>query len=98
VTQEALVVILPSDHSLDAAMAIAPNELAAETFIGISDVASVLRSVIRGYLKRSGIEILPAVEVDNFAMAMTLVTSTHGLALLPLRSGATCLSRLPVAR
>jgi LysR family transcriptional regulator, hca operon transcriptional activator len=83
VTQEALVVILPSDHSLAAARAIAPHELAAQTFIGISDVASVLCSVIRDYLKRSGIEIVPAVEVDNFAMAMTLVTSTRGLALLP---------------
>lgn len=83
VTQEQLVVILPSNHPLTGAAAIAPHELAAQAFIGISDVAPVLRSVIRDYLKRSGIEIVPAVEVDNFAMAMTLVTSTRGLALLP---------------
>ncbi len=75
--------ILPSDHPLAAAAAIAPRELAGQTFIGISEVAPVLRSVIRDYLKRSGYEIVPTLEVDNYVMAMSLVTSTRGMALLP---------------
>jgi LysR family transcriptional regulator, hca operon transcriptional activator len=83
VTQEPLVVILPSDHPLAGAIAIAPHELAGQTFIGISDVAPVLRATTRDYLKRSGIEIVPTFEIDNFVMAMSLVTSTRGVALLP---------------
>jgi LysR family hca operon transcriptional activator len=83
VTKEPLVVILPVDHPLAGTTAIAPCALAAQTFIGISDVAPVLRSVIQDYLKRWGIEIVPTLEVDNFAMAMSLVASTRGVALLP---------------
>jgi LysR family hca operon transcriptional activator len=83
VTKEPLVVILPCDHPLAGAAAIAPRELAAQAFIGISDVAPVLRAVIRDYLKRSGIEIVPTLEIDNYVMAMSLVTSTRGVALLP---------------
>jgi hypothetical protein len=33
----------------------------------------VPRAAIGDYLKRSGIEIVPTLEVDNFAMAMSLV-------------------------
>ena len=54
-----------------------------ETFIGISSVPRVLRAVISDYLKRSGIEIVPHLEIDNFAMAISLVASTRGVALLP---------------
>ncbi|SDR87153.1 LysR family transcriptional regulator [Bradyrhizobium canariense] len=83
VTKEPLVVILPSDHPLAGAAAIAPRDLEGQTFIGVSDVAPVLRSVIKDYLKQSGIQIVPALEIDNFVMAMSLVASTGGVALLP---------------
>jgi LysR family transcriptional regulator, hca operon transcriptional activator len=83
VRKEPLVVILPSDHPLAGNQAIDPHDLSGATFIGISDVAPVLRSAIRDYLKRSGVEIVPTLEVDNFAMAMSLVTSMRGMALLP---------------
>jgi LysR family hca operon transcriptional activator len=43
----------------------------------------VLRAVIHDYLKRSGIEITPHLEIDNFAMATSLIASTRGVALLP---------------
>jgi LysR family transcriptional regulator, hca operon transcriptional activator len=84
VRKEPLVVILPSDHSLARKKTIDPQQLAATTFIGISDVAPVLRAAIRGYLKRSGVDTVAALEVDNYAMAMSLVTSTRGLAVLPV--------------
>ena len=60
-----------------------PHDLVGETFIGISSVPRVLRAAINDYMKRSGIEIVPHLEIDNFAMAISLVASTRGVALLP---------------
>jgi len=47
-------------------------------------VPRVLRGVVGDYLERSGIEIVPHLEIDNFAMAVSLVASTRGVALLPV--------------
>jgi LysR family transcriptional regulator, hca operon transcriptional activator len=84
VVKEPLVAILPADHTLAARSAIEPRDLVGETFIGISTIPRVLRSVVNGYLKRSGVEIVPHLEIDNFAMAISLVTSDRGVALLPI--------------
>jgi LysR family hca operon transcriptional activator len=46
-------------------------------------VPRVLCAIINDYLKRSGIELVPHLEIDNFAMAISLVASTRGVALLP---------------
>jgi len=83
VTREPLVVILPSDHRLAAHQAIDPHDLAGETFISVSKTAPVLRVVIDDYLKRLNLDIKPDHEVDNLAMAMSLVASTRGVAFLP---------------
>jgi LysR family hca operon transcriptional activator len=83
VTTEPLVVILPSDHPLAGQKAIDPHDLEGETFIGISHVPGVLRAVVKDYLERTGIEITPHLEIDNFAMAISLVASNRGVALLP---------------
>jgi LysR family transcriptional regulator, hca operon transcriptional activator len=83
VAEEPLVVILPSDHPLAKHKAIDPHDLVGETFIGISKAPRVLRAVVDDYLKRSKIEIVPHLEVDNFAMGVSLVASTRGVALLP---------------
>jgi LysR family hca operon transcriptional activator len=83
VTKEPLVVVLPSDHRLASRDAINPQEIMGETFISVSKTAPTLRVVIDDYLKRSGIDIRPDHEVDNLAMAMSLVASTRGVALLP---------------
>jgi LysR family hca operon transcriptional activator len=83
VTKEPLVVILPSDHRLASHEAIRVQEIVGETFISVSNTAPVLRTVIDEYLKRSGIDITPDHEADNLAMAMSLVASTRGVALLP---------------
>jgi LysR family hca operon transcriptional activator len=84
VVKEPLVAILPSDHPLAARKVVDPRDLIGEIFIGISDVPRVLRGVVNGYLKRSGVEIVPHLEIDNFAMAISLVTSERGVALLPI--------------
>jgi LysR family hca operon transcriptional activator len=83
VLREPLVVILPSDHRLATCEAIDPHDLVGETYIGISKIPRVLRGVIDAYLKRSDIEIAPHLEIDNYAMAISLVASTRGVALLP---------------
>jgi LysR family hca operon transcriptional activator len=40
--------------------------------------------VIDGYLENSGLNIKPDHEVDNLAMAVSMVASTRGVALLPV--------------
>jgi len=83
VTKEELVVVLPSDHRLAARKAISPLDLRGKNFISVSRTAPALRAVIDDYLKRSGLDITPAHEADNLAMAISLVASTRGVALLP---------------
>jgi LysR family transcriptional regulator, hca operon transcriptional activator len=83
VAKEPLVAILPSDHRLAAQEAIDPHDLAGETFIGISPTPRVLRAVVKDYLERHGLEIVPHLEIDNYAMAISLVASTRSIALLP---------------
>jgi len=81
--KERLMVVMPSDHRLASLKAISPSDLGGETFVTVSDTAPVLRVVIDNYLKRSGINITPAHEVDHLAMGMSLIASTRGVGLLP---------------
>jgi LysR family hca operon transcriptional activator len=81
--KEPLTVILPSDHRLATLKAISPREFAGETFVTVSGTAPVLRAVIDEYLKRSGINILPAHEADHVTMGISLIVSTRGVGLLP---------------
>ena len=50
---------------------------------GGANKAPVLRAVTEDYLRRSGLDIKLDHGVDNMAMAMSLVASTRGLALMP---------------
>jgi LysR family hca operon transcriptional activator len=83
VETEPLVAILPSDHPLASKHAVHARDFVGETFIGISEIPRVLRGAVNGYLQQSGVEIVPHLEIDNFAMAISLVASTRGVALLP---------------
>ena len=83
VETEPLVAILPSDHPLASKHAVHARDFVGEIFIGISEIPRVLRGAVNGYLRRSGVEIVPHLEIDNFAMAISLVASTRGVALLP---------------
>jgi LysR family transcriptional regulator, hca operon transcriptional activator len=85
---EPLVVVLPSDHRLASRKAIAIQDIAKETFLGMSKTAPTktaptLQIIIDGYLKRSGVDIRAEHEIDNLGMAMSLVASTRGVTLLP---------------
>jgi LysR family transcriptional regulator, hca operon transcriptional activator len=83
ISTEKLIVLMPSDHRLTARTAIRPEDLVGETFIMASNKARVLHDVIERYLQQSGVDITPEHGVDNLAMAMSLVASTRGLALMP---------------
>jgi LysR family hca operon transcriptional activator len=83
VDTEPFVVVLPGDHRLASREAINPHDMVGETFIAVSNTAPVGRKVVDDYLRRSGIDIKPDHEADHLAMAMSLVASTRGVALLP---------------
>jgi LysR family hca operon transcriptional activator len=83
IAEEPLIVTLPTDHRLATQDAIAVEDIAGETFIGMSNTAPTLRVIIDDYLARSGLNFQQAHRVDNLAMAMSLIASTRGVALLP---------------
>jgi LysR family transcriptional regulator, hca operon transcriptional activator len=83
VSKERLVAVLPSDHRLATLSKIDPRELVGETFIGVSSTAPTLKVVVDEFISRSGLDIHPSHEIDNLAMAISMIASTHGIALLP---------------
>ena len=83
IAKEPLVAILPSDHRLALQVEVDPHDLEGEIFVGFSDVPHVLRDVVDAYLRRNGVDLTPSHHIDNFAMGMSLVASTRGVALLP---------------
>jgi LysR family transcriptional regulator, hca operon transcriptional activator len=83
VTQEPLIAVLPSDHRLAAHDSIDIRDIAALPFVNVSNTAPALRAVVDSYLRQTGLAITPAHEADNLAMAISLVASTRGVALLP---------------
>jgi LysR family hca operon transcriptional activator len=83
VSREKLIVLMPSDHPLTERTSIRPEDFRGEPFIMATNKATVLNQVILGYLRENAIDVAPEHGVDNLAMAMSLVASTRGLALLP---------------
>lgn len=83
VDREPLIVLMPSDHRLTARESVRPQDFVGEIFIGGSNKAAVLRAVTEDYFRRLGLDIKLDYGVDNMAMAMSLVASTRGLALMP---------------
>ena len=83
VTKEPIVAVLPSDHRLASLDEIDPREFAGENFVTISSAAPTLKLVIDEFMSRSGVEIHPTHEINNLAMAVSMVASTGGVTLLP---------------
>jgi LysR family hca operon transcriptional activator len=84
VLDEPLKVVLPSDHPLALQRTIDPASMQGETFINVSSTAPALRIVIDDYLEQVGLAITASHEADNLSMAISLVASTRGFALLPI--------------
>jgi LysR family hca operon transcriptional activator len=83
--KDPLIVLMPRDHALAARGSIRPQDIAGETFIGVSPIrAPTLWAVINDYVKRAGIAVKPDHQAENIAMAISLVASTGGIGLLPL--------------
>lgn len=83
VATEPLLVFMPTDHRLAAQAAIAPHDIEGESFISVSNIAPMLRIAIDSYLAKQGLDIHPSHEVHNLTMAMSLIASTHSVALAP---------------
>jgi LysR family hca operon transcriptional activator len=83
VDREPLIVLMPSDHRLTARSCVSPQELVDEIFIGASNKAAVVQTVTEDYLRGCGLDIKLDHGVDNMAMAISLVASTRGVALMP---------------
>ena len=83
VATEPIVAILPTDHRLASSKTIAIENLAGETFIGMSKTAPVFQAILDGYLTRTAVDVHRKHTIDNLGMAMSLVASTRGFTLLP---------------
>jgi LysR family hca operon transcriptional activator len=84
-TDEPLIVLMPADHPLTARSAVTTEDIIGEQLVGVPhDKSPALRAVTDAYGAKLGIDLTPDHHVDNLAMAMSLVTSTRGIALMPL--------------
>jgi LysR family hca operon transcriptional activator len=83
--KDPLVVLMPRDHALATRTSIRPQDIAGETFIGVSATrAPTLKAVIEDYARRNGVDLKPDHQAENIAMAISMVASTRGVSLLPL--------------
>ena len=82
--KEPLLAMMPSDHKFRAQKVVDISDFSGEKFIGISDTAPVLRPIVQDYVHGSGTEVIPTGEADYLSMAISLVASTRGFALLPI--------------
>jgi LysR family hca operon transcriptional activator len=83
--EEPLIVLMPADHRLTTRDAITREDIAGEQLVGVPwDKSPALRAVTDAYGARLGIDLTPDHDVDNLSMAMSLVASTGGIALMPL--------------
>ncbi len=83
--KDPLVVVMPRDHTLASRNSVRPRDIDGEIYIGVSATrAPTLRATIEEYFARTNLVLKPAHQAENIAMAMSLVSSTGGIALLPL--------------
>ncbi|QYD72987.1 LysR family transcriptional regulator [Paraburkholderia edwinii] len=82
--KEPLIAVLPADHRLTSRKKIRPQDLARETYVSSSRTSPVLESVIQDYAAKVGITLKTEYEGENLPSAMSLVTSTGGITLIPL--------------
>ncbi|WP_233838124.1 LysR family transcriptional regulator [Paraburkholderia sp. ZP32-5] len=82
--KEPLIAVLPAGHRLTSRKTIRPQDLAREIYISSSRTSPVLESVIQDYASKIGITLKAGYEGENLPSAMSLVTSTGGITLIPL--------------
>ena len=83
VRTDPLVFVFPSDHRLASHEAVAPQEIAREAFLLPSKAAPAVRRVILAFFNRASIDLKPEHEVHNVVHAISMITSTRAVMLLP---------------
>jgi LysR family hca operon transcriptional activator len=83
VVAEPLVVVLPSDHRLAKLDVVDLAKLDKTPFVNVSNTAPELLKVVNEFIRASGVPILTAHRADNIVMAVSMIASTRGFALLP---------------
>ena len=83
VRTDPLIFVFPSDHRLASREAIAPQEIVNEIFYLPSKSAPAVRRAVLEYFNRAGIDLKPEHEVHNVVHAISMITSTRGVMLLP---------------
>lgn len=82
---EPLIVLMRAGHRLAKRDTIGVKDIVAEDLVGVPRATSpALRAVTDAYGRKLTIDLTPDHEVDNLSMAMSLVASTGGIALMPL--------------
>ena len=83
--EEPVIVLMTANHRLALHDAIAPQDIAGVSLVGVPyDKSPALRAVTDAYAARIGVDLTPHHLVDNLSMALSLVASTGGVALMPL--------------
>jgi LysR family hca operon transcriptional activator len=83
VRTDPLIFVFPSDHRLASQATVAPEDIVNETFYFPSKSAPAVRHVVLEYFNRAGIDLKPDHEVHNVVHAISMITSTRGIMLLP---------------
>jgi LysR family transcriptional regulator, hca operon transcriptional activator len=83
VRTDPLIFVFPSDHRLASQQAVAPEAIVNETFYLPSKSAPAVRRAVLEYFNRAGIDLKPDHEVHNVVHAISMITSTRGVMLLP---------------
>ncbi len=83
VRTDPLVFVFPSDHRLASYAAVAPEEIVNETFCLPSKAAPAVRRAVLEYFNHAGIDLKPEHEVHNVVHAISMITSTRAVMLLP---------------
>jgi LysR family hca operon transcriptional activator len=83
VRTDPLVFVFPSDHRLASQASVAPQEIVNETFYLPSKAAPAVRRAVLAYFNRAGVDLKPEHEVHNVVHAISMITSTRAIVMLP---------------
>lgn len=83
VRTDPLVFVLPGDHRLASKSALRPQEVASETFYFPSKAAPAVRRAVLDYFNQAGIDLKPEHDVHNVVHAISMITSTGAIMMLP---------------
>ncbi len=83
VRADRLIVVLPNSHPLASHKAVTAQEMANEAFILPSRTAPAVRRAVVAYFNAAGVDLKPRHEVHNVVHAISMMTSSRAVMLLP---------------